>query len=96
MLRRLTRTQFSNAMRDIFGATVNTADLDADSWNGNFAVIGASTIVTSDRGAEQYNTAIESAVNKVFDDATARGKFIGCTPGTGSQRHLRARVPSRS
>ena len=84
MLRRLTRTQFSNAMRDIFGATVNTADLDADSWNGNFAVIGASTIVTSDRGAEQYNTAIESAVNKVFDDATARGKFLGCTPGTGA------------
>ena len=84
MLRRLTRTQFSNAMRDIFGATVTTADLDADSWNGNFAVIGASTIVTSDRGAEQYNTAIESAVNKVFDDATARAKFIGCTPGTGA------------
>ena len=36
--------------------------------------------MTSDQGAEQYNTAIESAVNVVFADATKRAQFIGCTP----------------
>ena len=80
MLRRLTRAQFRNAVRDVFGVEVNTADLDADSWNGNFAVIGAASVVSSERGVEQYQTAIESAVNAVFADATKRSQFIGCTP----------------
>ena len=84
MLRRLTRTQFRNAVRDVFGVEVNIDELDADSWNGNFAVIGAATVVTSERGVEQYQTAIESAVNAVFADATKRAQFIGCTP-TGAQ-----------
>ena len=80
MLRRLTREQFRNAVRDVFGVDVNIADLDADSWTGNFAIIGAATVVTSERGVEQYSTAIENAVNAVFADATKRAQFIGCTP----------------
>jgi len=82
MLRRLTRAQFRNAVRDIFGVDVNTADLEADSWNGNFAVIGAASVVSSERGIEQYQTAIETAVNAVFADATKRSQFIGCTPSS--------------
>lgn len=84
MLRRLTRTQFRNAIRDLLGVEVNTAEVDADSWNGNFAVIGASTVVTSQRGVEQYQTAIESAVDAVFDDATKRAQVMGCTVGTST------------
>lgn len=90
MLRRLTRAQFRNAVRDIFGVDVNTADLDADSWNGNFAVIGAATVVSSERGVEQYHSAIENAVNTVFADATKRSQFLGCTPtGTMNDTCLR-------
>jgi hypothetical protein len=80
LLRRLTRNQFRNAVKDVFGYDVNVNDLDADSFTGNFASIGAATVVTSDRGVEQYSTAIESAVNAVFADATKRAQFIGCTP----------------
>ena len=36
--------------------------------------------MTSDQGAEQYNTAIENAVNVVFSDTTKRTQFVGCTP----------------
>jgi hypothetical protein len=79
-LRRLTRNQFRNAMKDVFGYDVNVNDLDADSFTANFASLGAATVVTSDRGAEQYNTAVENAVNVVFSDATKRSQFIGCTP----------------
>jgi len=79
-LRRLTRTQFRNALKDVFGYTVDPGVLDADSWDGNFASIGAGVVVTSDQGAEQYNTAVENAVNTVFADATKRSSFIGCTP----------------
>jgi len=80
LLRRLTRNQFRNAMRDVFGYDVNVNDLDTDSFDGNFASVGAATVVTSDRGVEQYSTAIESAVDAVFGDATKRAQFIGCTP----------------
>jgi hypothetical protein len=80
MLRRLTRTQFRNAVRDVFGVDIDISDLDADSWNGNFAVIGASRVVTSERGVEQYHTAIENAVSVVFADVARRSEFIGCTP----------------
>ncbi len=78
MLRRLTRTQFRNSVRDIFGSEVSTEDLDGDSWDGDFAVIGASSVVTSARGVEQYQAAIESAVSEVFADPTRRADFIGC------------------
>jgi hypothetical protein len=80
MLRRLTRPQFRNAVRDVFGVEVNIADLDADTYNSGFATIGASDVVTSERGVEQYNSAIEDAVNAVFADANRRTQFIGCTP----------------
>jgi len=79
-LRRLTRTQFRNALKDVFGYVVDPLLLDSDSWEGNFASIGAAIVVTSDQGAEQYNTAVEAAVNTVFADATKRATFIGCTP----------------
>jgi hypothetical protein len=84
MLRRLTSTQFRNAVRDVFGVDTDVTQLDGDSWDGNFAVIGAASVVTSDLGAERYETAIENAVNTVFADATARAKFIGCTPTGGT------------
>jgi hypothetical protein len=82
MLRRLTRAQFRNAVRDVFGVEVDVSELDSDSWNGHFAVVGASTVVTSERGVEQYHSAIEAAVNAVFVDAARRATFIGCTPGS--------------
>jgi hypothetical protein len=82
MLRRLTRMQFRNAVRDVFGVEVDVGELDADSYNGNFAVIGASTVATPERGVEQYQAAIEGAVTEVFADAARRAAFIGCTPGS--------------
>lgn len=80
MLRRLTRTQFRNALNDVFGYLVDVNNLDADSWTDNMATVGASVVVTSDQGAEQYNTAVESAADAVFSDATKRSQLIGCTP----------------
>lgn len=79
-LRRLTRTQFANALNDVFGYAVDTSKLDPDSWDANFATIGASVVVTSDQGSEQYNTAIEGAADVVFSNTTKRSQFIGCTP----------------
>ncbi|MGK3962007.1 DUF1592 domain-containing protein [Sorangium sp. So ce118] len=80
----MTRTQFRNAVRDVFDVEIKLEALDSDSWNGNFAVIGAATVVTSERGVEQYHTAIEEAVDAVFANSAKRDEFIGCTP-SGAQ-----------
>ncbi len=84
MLRRLTRAQFRNAVRDVFGVEVDVQALDADSWNGEFAAVGAATVVSSQRGVEQYHAAIEQAVDSVFADPARWAQFVGCTP-TGEQ-----------
>src|SRR5690606_30698257 len=63
MLRRLTRTQFKNAVSDVFGVEVDVSALDADHWTEGFASIGAASVVTSQLGVEQYHTAIENAVS---------------------------------
>ena len=80
MLRRLTRAQFANAMQDLLAVDIDKTQLDPDSWDGNFAVVGASTVVTSPNGVEQYHSTIENALATVFADSTKRSKLLGCTP----------------
>ncbi|RYZ07610.1 MAG: DUF1588 domain-containing protein [Myxococcales bacterium] len=82
MLRRLTRSQFRNAVRDIFGVEVDVTKLDSDI--GQFPAIGAAAVETSPRGVEQYQTAIEDAVDAVWSDAAKRSQFIGCAPGSAA------------
>lgn len=84
MLRRLTKKQFANAVRDVFGTETDESQLDADSFSGSFAAIGAASVVTSERGVEQYHSAIESAVNSVFADDARRAGFLGCTPSSNA------------
>jgi hypothetical protein len=96
LLRRLTRTQFRNAVRDVFGVEVDVNQLDPDSYTGNFAAIGAASVVTSERGVEQYHAAIENAVGSVFADDARRATFIGCVPsGTPGDACLRGFIESK-
>jgi hypothetical protein len=83
LLRRLTRNQFRNAVRDLTGVEVDIQRLEADSFNGEFAAVGASTVVTSNLGAEQYLTAIEEAVAEIFVDLARAEALLGCTPVLG-------------
>jgi hypothetical protein len=80
MLRRLTRTQLHNVVKDVLGFEVDVHELDPDSWDGDFAAVGASKVVTSERGVEQYHQAIENAVNALFADTSTARDFIGCDP----------------
>ena len=78
LLRRLTRAQFGNAVRDLTGAEVDESELEADSYNGTFAAVGASTVTTSELGVERYHEAIEAAMFFLDDgDGIAHGRFIG-------------------
>jgi hypothetical protein len=70
---------------DVFGVEVDLDHVDADSWTGNFAVIGATSVVTSDVATEQYQTAVENVVKTAFADTNKRNTLIGCTPAAGAQ-----------
>jgi len=95
LLRRLTRAQFRNAVRDVFGVEVDASQLDPDSYHGSMPVIGAATVATTERGVEQYHTAIEMAAEAVFADDTRRAAFLGCSPtGTPGDACLRGFIES--
>jgi len=89
MLRRLTRSQFATAMADIFGFEVDRKLLDSDNYSGDFAAIGAASVVTSEVGAERYLSNVEDAVGSVFADPTKRSAFIGCEPALPSDDCVR-------
>lgn len=83
LLRRLTRAQFRNAVHEVTGVEVDVNELQADSYSSDFASVGASTVVTSNRGAEQYISVVEKAVSDLFSDETRATSFLGCAPEVG-------------
>lgn len=89
VLRRLTRAQFATALEDVFGTQVDRSRLDSDNYTGNFAVIGAASVVTSELGAERYLAAIETAVDAVFSDDEKRSVFVGCEPAAADDECVR-------
>lgn len=93
-LRRLTRTQFRNAISDLLGVRIEVGDLEPDSYSGHFSTVGASTVVTSPLGAEQYLDTVEDAVGEAFADEAVWTAFLGCTPAPGDETCFRSFLDS--
>jgi hypothetical protein len=81
-LRRLTRTQFANSLRDLLpgGADVALTDLEPDDQRDGFASVGATYAATSPGGVEKYEAAARAALEAVFADSARRASLFGCTP----------------
>jgi hypothetical protein len=96
MLRRLTRPQFHNAIRDLLGVEVDISLLDADSYShANSATISAAFAHTPEPSILRYHAAIESAVDTVFADTNRRATLLGCTPtGTADDACIRGYLES--
>jgi hypothetical protein len=94
LLRRLTRAQFGNAVGDLMGVSVDVSGLDADSFDGDFAAVGASKVATSELGVERYHEAIEVAVDTVFVDPTRQAELVGCTPASADDACVRGFIES--
>ncbi|MES1175595.1 MAG: DUF1592 domain-containing protein [Myxococcales bacterium] len=80
-LHRLTRSQFQNSLTALLGK-VTLSDVENDTYIGGFATVGAGVIVTSSTGVEQYQAAIDGALDQVFADTARRNQLVGCTPKT--------------
>ncbi len=78
---RLTRVQYANAIRDLFGAevVVPTA-LEPDIAGNGFEAVGAKSSTISARGVEQYETAGYSIGKQVAANPTLLARILTCTP----------------
>ena len=78
-MHRLTKSQFQNSLTALLG-NVTIGELDGDSYIGGFATVGAGSVVTSASGVQDYQVAIDAALDQVFADNTRRNALLGCTP----------------
>jgi len=81
-LRKLTRAQYENSLRDLFGGSITLAKdaLEEDQEKHGFNSIGASYVTISPRGVEQYEAAAFAVSKQVLENATRKVALVGCTP----------------
>lgn len=79
-MRRLTKSQYLNTLRDVFGAdVVLPASIEPDAAReGSFAV-GSSESAVSRRGIEQFQAAAYDVASQALDEAR-RSRLVSCTP----------------
>jgi hypothetical protein len=83
--RRLTNAAFRNSLRDLLDGPVDVGDLEPDSWSiGGLPTVGAALVSISQRGVEQYQSAIEAVTTQVFADTARRDRILGCRPANAT------------
>jgi hypothetical protein len=79
---RLSRDELANSWRALFGAITLPTDLPGDDQLYGFSSIAQARSTISPLDLEKYETATYGVLAQVFDDATKRAAFVGCTPAT--------------
>lgn len=78
-LRRLTRTQYANAVTDLFGPSVTLMTaLEQDETTTVFLSVGASSVGTSPLGVEQYHDAAMDLAAQVVGTPSLVSSYGGC------------------
>lgn len=79
VLRRLTRSQYRETLRALFGPAVQLPeDLEVDTPLHGFTTVGASELSIGPRALEQYEAAAMQTAHQVFVDSAARLALLGC------------------
>jgi hypothetical protein len=77
-IHRLDKTEYQSTMLDLLGVTATPTSIFSDAQN--FSEVFALT----DARFEQYFNATDTLVDRVFADATLRGRIMICTPTASS------------
>jgi hypothetical protein len=88
-LHRLTRTQYTNTIRDLLGDVVVPADLEVDTPLHGFTTVGSTELTVSPRAAEQYEAAALDLARQIFADRDRAAAFLGCAPGNAEDPCVR-------
>jgi hypothetical protein len=90
-MRRLTRVQYENSVRDLLGAGVRLPSaLDPDETSATFASIGGYAVTTSPQGVDLYRRAAFDLAAQVMDDPARRQALVGCAPAAAADPCVRA------
>jgi hypothetical protein len=80
-LRRLTAAQFRRSLQDLLGGPIAGLEAVEDPpISTSLRAIGASISAVSPRGVEQFESAVDGALDPVFRDAGRRMGVVGCEP----------------
>ncbi|MBL8605501.1 MAG: DUF1592 domain-containing protein [Myxococcales bacterium] len=81
VLRRLTRAQYTNTVRDVLGDDVVVPrGLEPDVERHDLVAIGASEASVSRNGVEQYQSAAYDLAQQVFRTPARRARWVTCAP----------------
>ncbi|MBL8685404.1 MAG: DUF1592 domain-containing protein [Myxococcales bacterium] len=79
-LRRLTRAQYTNAIRDVFDETlIVPRSLEPDKRPEGSSSIGGTETTISQRGTEQYQDAAYDLAEQILRNPTRRARYVTCT-----------------
>jgi hypothetical protein len=80
-LRRLTRVQYANAIRDLLGPDITVpGDFEPDTVLSGFASIGSSLTTVSATAAEKFESAASAIATQAIADPARRGRLVTCAP----------------
>jgi len=80
-LRRLTQSQYANALHDLFGeAVIVPRALEPDTARAGSRAVGAAETSVSPRGTEQYQDAAYAVAEQVLRDPARRAAAVPCAP----------------
>lgn len=79
-LRVLTRTEYINAVTDLFGTISAPLQLPEDTHTAGFVSVGAAGVAINSSSVELYETAARAVAAEVFSDAARWQKLVGCQP----------------
>jgi mono/diheme cytochrome c family protein len=80
-LKRLTRGQYLNTLRALFGEQLELpTELEPDTLVSGSAAVGAARVVVSLRGTEKYAAAAFALARRALGDSAFRARFVGCAP----------------
>lgn len=78
-LRRLTREEFGNSLRDLLGVTA-AFELEPDTRLDGFEKVGAARVAVSPVGTERYHRAVYQALDSLWADSAKLALVVNCDP----------------
>ncbi len=92
-LRRLTHSQYHNAITDLFGADLYIpSNLEPDNDVEGLLSVGASTTSVSAYGVELYESAAYLVAEQVVEDPEVLGRLMVCTPSSAGDADCAAEI----
>jgi len=80
VIKRLTTSQYENAVHDLVGDVAVPINLEPDTAEAGFLVVGGAQSSISALGVERYESAAYDIAEQAMEDSTIASRLVPCTP----------------